>query len=87
MQLSIGQIVASRAGRDVARWYVVVGLEGDRVLLCNGKKRTLALPKVKNLRHVAPTKTILPAVQYSTDYEVMKALAAYAANGPQTQGG
>ena len=77
MQLEIGQIVASRAGRDVAHLYAVVGLQEERVLVADGDKRLLAAPKAKNLKHIAPTLTVLKAEQMQTDVSLRKALAEY----------
>ncbi|MFV0412571.1 MAG: hypothetical protein ACK5L3_04765 [Oscillospiraceae bacterium] len=88
MELIKGQVVASRAGRDVARFYMVVAVEGDRVLLANGGKRPLAQPKAKNIRHINPTTHILGAGQADTDQQLRAALAAYSANpGAKTRGG
>ncbi len=82
----MGQVVQSRAGRDVGKAYVVVGFVGEKVLLANGETRPLAQPKPKNLRHINPTKTILSAAETATDTELKKALAAWlAGSGAQTQ--
>jgi ribosomal protein L14E/L6E/L27E len=49
----IGQIVRSKVGRDQGKVYFVVGSHGDhRWLLADGRKKTLAHPKVKNPRHL-----------------------------------
>lgn len=77
MELVKGQIVTSRAGRDVTHVYMVAGLEGDRVLLADGAKRPLNEPKRKNIRHIAPTRTVLAAGEAETDLQLKKALAAY----------
>lgn len=88
MQLQVGQIVSSRAGRDVTRFYVVVGVAQGRVLLANGEKFTLQNPKQKNHHHLAPTKTILSPQTIQTNNTLKAALAAYtAAHGPRMQGG
>jgi hypothetical protein len=47
-------VVASIAGHDTAKLYLVLRAEGARVLLVNGKTRKLANPKVKSFRHVRP---------------------------------
>ena len=88
MELQMGQIVSSRAGRDVGRFYMVTGLCGDRVLLANGGKWTLAVPKPKNIRHVNPTKTLLPPEQRSTDVALRAVLEAFAkeCKGPSKGG-
>ena len=77
MQLKVGQIVASRAGRDVTRLYVVTGFRDRWVLVADGKKRTLALPKTKNANHLAPTLTVLAEEQMKTDAALKEALEAY----------
>ena len=75
MELVRGQIVTSRRGRDVTKTYVVLDANGDRVLVCDGEKRTLAAPKGKNLRHIQPTNTILPPAEMETDLTIKRALA------------
>lgn len=51
--LRLGQKVRSVAGRDQGQDFLIVGFEGDYlVLLANGRERPLKRPKKKNLRHV-----------------------------------
>lgn len=50
--LRAGQLVSSTKGRDYGQYYLVLGLDGDRVLLVNGANRPLQRPKKKNYRHV-----------------------------------
>lgn len=84
MKFEIGQIVQSRQGRDVTKYYMVTGFKNDRVLLADGSKRPLAAPKAKNHRHLSPTLTILGADEAESDKKLKAALAAYAAaHGPQ----
>ncbi len=88
MELVKGQLVFSRQGRDVARLYAVLAVEGGRALVCDGKKRSLAQPKAKNLRHLAHTSTVLSAAQMQTDTDIKAALAAFCeAHGLNRQGG
>ena len=56
MELNIGQIVISKAGRDKGYLFVVIALEGDFAYLADGKTRPLANPKKKKLKHIQPTK-------------------------------
>ncbi len=83
MEVVKGQIVHSRQGRDVTRAYVALATEGEarsgrqRVLVCDGAKWTLAAPKRKNPRHLAPTKTVLPPEETTTDLKIKTALSAY----------
>ena len=88
MEVKIGQIVFSRKGRDISDVYMVVGTEGDRVLLADGQKKTLAQPKRKNLRHIAPTGTVLLPAEADSDSKLRAALAGYLETcGLETQGG
>ena len=52
-----GGICESLAGRDKGRLYLIAGIEGDVLLLCDGKYRLLKDPKRKNRKHVR----LLPA--------------------------
>ena len=47
-----GWIVRSAAGRDRGGLLCVVGVDGERLLLADGKRRKLARPKAKQLAHV-----------------------------------
>ena len=88
MDIQKGQIVFSRSGRDCTEAYAVVAVEGERLLLANGAKRTLAAPKPKNKRHVIATNTHLQAEDMDTDAKLKVALAAYCKTlEPELQGG
>lgn len=50
-----GKFATSKAGHDKGRTYVVIGKDGERVLLCDGRTKTLDAPKQKNIRHVQMT--------------------------------
>ena len=43
----ISDVVRSLAGRDAEDLFYVIGTEGDLLLLCDGKHRTLEKPKRK----------------------------------------
>ncbi|MCD7846022.1 MAG: KOW domain-containing RNA-binding protein [Oscillospiraceae bacterium] len=45
-------IVASLAGHDEGKLFMVVGCQADRLLLCDGKGRPMAGPKQKSPKHV-----------------------------------
>lgn len=47
-----GWIVRSAAGRDRGCLLCVVGVDGERLLLADGKRRKLARPKAKQRAHV-----------------------------------
>lgn len=47
-----GGIVQSTQGRDKDRLYVITEVRNDFVLVADGRTRTLANPKKKNLKHL-----------------------------------
>lgn len=57
MDFVVGCVVKSKAGRDKEQFYVITELEGGYARVCDGKHRKLSNPKLKNLRHLAPTGT------------------------------
>ena len=50
--ITVSNVVVSRAGRDQGEWFYVIGREDPFLLLANGRNRTLERPKRKRLRHV-----------------------------------
>lgn len=61
MDIMTGRVVISSAGHDKGRFMLVVGADGDRILVADGKERKLEHPKKKNIRHVRATeRTIEP---------------------------
>ena len=54
MDLQIGQIVISKAGRDKGVAFIVFGLEDNFALLVDGKGRPLENPKRKKTKHLQP---------------------------------
>lgn len=49
----IGKVVSSIAGRDKSYLYVIVDqLDNDYMLLSNGNKKTIQIPKKKKLKHL-----------------------------------
>ena len=49
-----GTVVKSVCGRDRKRVFIVVGEEDGYLLVVNGRLRSTASPKRKNIRHVKP---------------------------------
>lgn len=58
VNVKFGQIVFSKAGHDANEAYVVLGTEQDKVILADGKYKTLEKPKKKNIKHLQPTNYI-----------------------------
>ena len=48
----ISDLVNSKAGRDAGKLFYVIGMDGDQLLLANGKDRPLDRPKRKKRKHV-----------------------------------
>ena len=50
-EFMIADVVSPTAGREAGKLYYVVGLDGDYILLANGKDRSLEQPKRKKRKH------------------------------------
>ncbi len=75
--LEKGSVVCSKAGRDKGSFLVVLQMDGNAVWVADGKERPLIRPKRKNIRHIAPTSTILPAEVFLTNRMLRKALRPF----------
>ena len=65
-----GWIVRSEAGRDKGEVFCVVGVDGERLLLADGKRRKADKPKAKKLGHV----TVLSDHQSMFDHPTIEKL-------------
>lgn len=61
-EIRIGGLAKSIAGRDKERMYMIVGQEGETLLLSDGKYRPLSAPKRKNRRHVSLQPVFFPEI-------------------------
>ena len=52
MEIAKSDIVRSDAGRDKGKLFVVLAVEGEYLLLADGKSRKVESPKRKKRRHV-----------------------------------
>ncbi|MCL2057842.1 MAG: KOW domain-containing RNA-binding protein [Oscillospiraceae bacterium] len=86
----LGAIVLAKRGRDAGRLCVVVGWlpDNDYLLVADGKQRTVAKPKKKNMKHLEFTQcrsgelgARFLAGEHVTDRMIRVALAAF---GEQT---
>jgi ribosomal protein L14E/L6E/L27E len=77
MDIQIGRVVYSRAGRDKGEFLVVVGTIGDSLLVCNGKDRPLERPKKKNKKHIGLTVTVLDSGSMSTNRSLRRTLKSF----------
>ena len=54
ISLETGRVVLSRQGRDAGRYFVVMSVAGDCVLMADGLTRKLDHPKKKKVKHLRP---------------------------------
>ena len=94
MELAKSNIVRSYAGRDKGKLVVVLAVEGEFLLLADGKARKVERPKRKKRRHVlfvSAEKTRLSEKIISnetiTNSELRRTLAAYRAEVQPDQEG
>ena len=73
MEILTGRVVISSAGHDKGRFMLVVGADGDRILVADGKERKLEHPKKKNIRHVRATESTIEP-EGLTDKKLRKTL-------------
>ena len=52
MEIAASNIVRSVAGRDQGKLFIVLAVEGEYLLLADGKSRKVESPKRKKRRHV-----------------------------------
>ncbi len=77
-----GRLVRSKAGRDKGRTLAVLAVDGQMLLVADGRLRRLQQPKRKKLRHVAPTATVVDNEVLQSDQLLSAAIAAYDAAHP-----
>ena len=83
MDVVPGQLVKSLVGRDKGEHYLVIRIEADRVMLANGRSRTVGSPKKKNPKHLQPYRCTLPEVREKirqgrlNDIEVREILSVF----------
>ena len=59
--ITVGQVVKSRAGRDAGNVFLVLEIVDDKhVLIVDGDKRPLEKPKKKKIKHLMVYNTVLP---------------------------
>ncbi len=69
--ITIGQVVKSRAGRDKGRIFLVLDILDDQnVYVVDGDLRKLDNPKLKKLKHLIIYNTVLPELKQKLDSNV-----------------
>ena len=84
MEIAKSDIVRSDAGRDRGKIFIVLAVEGEYLLLADGKGRRVEAPKRKKCRHVlfvaADESRLADKIKRSekiTNSELRRTLAAY----------
>jgi len=74
MDIRVGRVAVSLAGRDKNRLLAVVSDKDGKILVCDGKMRPLLNPKRKNIKHLAFTDHVLSQTDTVSDPALRKAL-------------
>ena len=84
MEIAKASIVRSDAGRDKGKLFVVLAVEGEYLLLADGKVRKVESPKRKKRRHVlfvaaddSRLSDKIKSEEKITNSELRRTLAAY----------
>ena len=84
MEIAASNIVRSAAGRDRGKLFIVLAVEGEYLLLADGKSRKVESPKRKKRRHVlfvaSDDSRLSEKIRSEgkiTNSELRRALAAY----------
>jgi len=85
MDVQIGSVVISKAGRDKGYFLAVVALGENSITVSDGKERPLSRPKQKNLRHLSITGYVLSAEQMCSDRSLRRVINELRAK-PNTKG-
>lgn len=88
MENLIGRFVVSVAGHDAGTVYLIVGQEGEKLLISDGRYKTLAKPKRKSRKHVQITDDMVTELVLSKllkkerifDHEIKYAIKQYITN-------
>ena len=94
MEVERGDIVQSINGRDKGRALYVLEVEGDYIVLVDGKSRRVEHPKRKKKKHCmflaredSRVSEKLRCAEKVGNSEIRKALAVFSAKGAQQAGG
>lgn len=77
MEIVKGSVVKAMAGRDTNDFFIVVDVDSEYAMICNGKRRLVEKPKRKKLKHLSATNTVVDEKSMSTNREVRKALSGF----------
>ena len=93
MDFEIGHVVRSAAGHDRGDLFMIIGIDGDYLLLADGKARQTDAPKRKKKKHVhregvsaSPAALRLLKGERAGNNEIRRALAAFGGQTGQKGG-
>ena len=76
MELKRGQVVFSLSGKDKGTALVITEVKGTSIYVCDGKRRPLERPKMKNPKHVQKTGILFSEDTMKTNAQLKKAIKA-----------
>jgi len=63
MDIALGQVVYSKAGRDGGRKFIIIGIiDENYVLISDGDLRKVEKPKKKKVKHIKTTEIIIEPI-------------------------
>lgn len=77
MELSVGSVVISKAGRDKSKFLAVIKIDDAGVYVCDGKERPLENPKRKNPIHLAVTNYRVTPQEMETNRSLKRVLKQF----------
>lgn len=77
MELSVGSVVLSKAGRDKSTFLAVVRIDDSGIYVCDGKERPLENPKRKNPIHLSITHYRLSDSEMATNRSLKRVLKQF----------
>ena len=75
MEVEIGSVVLSKAGRDKGKLLAVTHIADDGIYVCDGKERPVERPKKKNPVHLAVTRYRVSESDAATNRSLKRALS------------
>ena len=80
MELQVGSIVLSKAGKDKGSYFCVVELTGNYCFVRDGEIHLLEKPKRKNIKHVIKTPKVLQSEALQVNKHLKKAIDSLSDN-------
>lgn len=74
MEITVGTVIISKAGRDKGKFMVVTEVMRDKVMVIDGKERPIERPKPKNIKHIAYTRYKVSDYDMAANSRLRKAL-------------